>query len=81
MYWPIGCPQIFGANRPVENSTVGDEEGEGGGDNEDAKDFDPAHLLGLRVSRDGRLFATITAIRLTIWQTSVSHEQAFTEWI
>ena len=69
MYWPLGAPRVYASTRPrrkvpelngVDNS------------NEKAEGKDPEVLLGLRVSRSGRLFATITAKTLNIWQASVS---------
>lgn len=68
MYWPLGVPQIYAAatqrRNPVRASGDGDYEDE-------APENQPSALLGLRVSRNGHLFATITTTTMTIWQTSV----------
>ena len=71
MYWPLGAPQVYAATtsrRKLPKSSSSD-------DSEVAEDKGATVLLGLRVSRSGRLFATITAKTLTVWQTSVSRER------
>ena len=69
MYWPLGAPRVYAAARPRQKParTNGTSNSEG-----EAEVKDATELLGLRVSRSGRLFATITAKTLTIWQSSVS---------
>lgn len=67
MYWPLGVPQIYAATQrrnPLRASGDGDYEDE-------APESQSSALLGLRVSRNGHLFATITTTTMTIWQTSV----------
>lgn len=72
MYWPLGAPRVYAATKSRQKLSEpnGEDDSEG-----DAVEKDAAGLLGLRVSRSGRLFATITAKALTIWQTSVSLER------
>lgn len=69
MYWPLGAPRVYAATKPHQKLS---QPNGSGNSEEDAVEKDAAVLLGLRVSRSGRLFATITAKALTIWQTSVS---------
>lgn len=67
MYWPLGTPRVYSINAPKRQTSTQDEREEQP-DNEDTED---ARLLGLRVSRNGHIFVTITAAKLSIWQTSV----------
>jgi hypothetical protein len=68
MYWPLGTPRAYSVNVPKRRSSTQDdpEEQQENAGTEDAK------LLGLKVSRNGHLFVTITAAKLSIWQTTVS---------
>ena len=70
MYWPIGAPRIYASSRkkrrPVQQGAGDEEEDESSGESA-AKT-----VLGLRISRNGHLFATITETALTVWQTNVS---------
>ena len=69
MYWPIGAPRIYAASKKKRRyiqQRAGDEEEDEWG-NEDASKT----ILGLCVSRNGHLFASITETALTIWQTNV----------
>ncbi|KAL9594434.1 MAG: hypothetical protein Q9179_005398 [Wetmoreana sp. 5 TL-2023] len=66
MYWPMGAPQIYSANRKRRKDHGGYENGE----QEEAEDEMSGTILGLRTSRSGHLIATITATTLTIWQAS-----------
>ena len=69
MYWPIGAPRIYSSNRKKRGSVqqrAGDLQ-----ENDSSKDASKT-ILGLRVSRSGHLFATITQTALTVWQTNVS---------
>lgn len=77
MYWPLGAPRVYAvakrrrkSNKPIENdgSEAGDE------DENDVNDNNSSALIGLCVSRNGHLFATITNATLTIWQTSVGEK-------
>lgn len=68
MYWPLGAPRVFAAPKKRTPGPRDDDENGEGVDEYDDDDF----LLGLCVSRNGVLFATITATSLNIWQTSVS---------
>ncbi len=76
MYWPLGAPRVYAATRPRGKLSQpnGTEDSEA-----EAVDRDAAGLLGLRVSRNGHLFATITTKTLTIWQTSVSWKRCNTD--
>lgn len=69
MYWPLGAPRIYAADKT--RNKAADTANQDDGDKSDAVDHDPASLLGLRTSRSGHMVATITATTLTIWQTSV----------
>lgn len=65
MYWPLGVPRIYAAATKRRKVNGGDDY-----ENE-ASENQPSALLGLRVSRNGHLFATITTTTMTVWQTSV----------
>ena len=67
MYWPLGVPRIYAANKPSKKAS------DVKNDNKDAETDieDTTSLLDLQVSRNGHLFVTITATTLTIWQTAV----------
>ena len=68
MYWPLGAPRIYTANKRRRKAQNGaDAEDTDGGN--DAKDNAP--IIGLRASRNGHLFTTITETALTVWQASV----------
>ena len=68
MYWPLGAPRVYAASRRKRKSSFGNGEEK---EDEDAKDRATATILGLRISRNGHLFATISETALTIWQTAV----------
>ena len=72
MYWPLGTPRVYAAakhrRKPVDTKGEDDDEDD---DDNDPRDETSTALLGLRVSRNGQLFATITASTLTVWQSSV----------
>ena len=75
MYWPLGAPRIYAANGS-RTGRAGKKYGENDQE-EKGKEKDASTLLGIRVSRNGHLFATISATTLMIWQTSVSgYEQS-----
>ena len=69
MYWPLGTPRTYVVPKRPEFPA----------DDSDDEDQEPASppmpldetILGLRVSRNGQIMATITATTLDIWQTSV----------
>ena len=68
MYWPLGAPRIYVSGRKrrkVAQQSSEDHEPE------DDREDGLKHVLGLRVSRSGHLFATITETALIIWQTNV----------
>lgn len=69
MYWPLGVPQIYAVATRRRNTVRAN--GDGDYENEASENQHPAALLGLRVSRNGHLFATITTTTMTVWQTSV----------
>ena len=76
MYWPLGAPRIFAVNKSRNKSVQRIDE-------TPLLDYDglkETAILGLRVSRAGHLFATITATALTIWQTSVRAKLTLTYW-
>ena len=68
MYWPSGAPRVFAA--PKKRRPPSEEEDEKGQLEEEKVERDTT-LCGLRVSRSGQLFATITSTTLDIWQSSV----------
>ena len=73
MYWPLGAPRVYAAakrRRKNVSDSNGNEDEE-----EQAKAKSAAAVVGLRVSRNGQYFATITATTLLIWQTSVGQGQ------
>ena len=67
MYWPLGAPRVFAAPKKRTSPTSNEDSSQS---QDDQTEEDPA-LLGLRVSRNGQLFATITKTALHIWQTAV----------
>lgn len=69
MYWPLGAPRIYAYSRKRRKSLPQLPEGR---DGEVDTDNASRNVLGLRVSRSGHLFATITETALIIWQTNVS---------
>jgi hypothetical protein len=73
MYWPLGAPQVFAA--PAKRDTL-DHYKEDDGQNHVSTTDNETALLGLCVSRNGYLFATISATTLYIWQTSVSDNRS-----
>lgn len=68
MYWPLGAPRVYAASRRRRKDLPGSKEADEDGDSEEKA---ASAILGLRVSRNGHLFVTITKTALTIWQTSV----------
>ena len=76
MYWPLGEPRVYAAaKRRRKDSDANENDGEGGDEDEkEVIDNNPTALIGLRVARNGHLFATITKTALTIWQTSVGEK-------
>ena len=77
MYWPLGAPRIYSSNKRRRKIKVVDSEGESDESDETSTN---APLLGLRVSRNGQLFATITATSLSIWQASVCFDCLKHRW-
>ena len=75
MYWPLGAPRIYAATKhrrkPIKAAGGNDEDVDDDDDDEGTQNENPSALLGIRVSRNGHLFATITANALAIWQTFV----------
>ena len=67
MYWPLNAPRIYSAKGSKRRKLHEVKED----DSEDNVDCDDRLILGLRVSRSGHLFTTITTSSLNIWQTSV----------
>ena len=68
MYWPLGAPRIYASSR---NKRKVGQDGVEGEEYEASDDNASRAILGLRVSRNGHLFATITEIVLTVWQSNV----------
>ena len=68
MYWPLGAPRIYAAAKKRRKIPEADEKDD---DKEKGKVKEGAAIIALRVSRNGQLFATVTATTLTLWQTSV----------
>ncbi|MCJ1436274.1 hypothetical protein MMC27_005652 [Xylographa pallens] len=66
MYWPLGAPRVYAARKLSLPSAT--ENGQKGNQKDEEEKY--SALLGLRVSRNGQHFATITATSLNIWQTS-----------
>ena len=75
MYWSLGAPRVYAASKNKKKTAdAGENDHEDISDGDeplDSNDPNPAALLGLRVSRNGHLFTTITATTLTVWQTLV----------
>lgn len=69
MYWPVGAPRVYAASKLRKKSS--ETGGSNGVSEAESNEQDAVALLGLRASRHGHLFATITATALTIWHTSV----------
>ena len=69
MYWPLSAPRIYASSRKKRKPTQRPAEGE---EDEGSDDNVSETVLGLRVSRSGHLFATITETALIVWQTNVS---------
>ncbi|KAI4100134.1 MAG: hypothetical protein L6R37_005649 [Teloschistes peruensis] len=68
MYWPLGAPRIYSANRKRRKGSAEDDDtAQEPGDVRDEEDSD---ILDLRTSRSGHLIATVTATSLMIWQAS-----------
>ena len=67
MYWPLGAPRVYAANKIAKSPSAESRDGLGEITDEDEDNS----LLGLQVSRSGHLFATITANGLCVWQTYV----------
>ncbi|KAL8869054.1 MAG: hypothetical protein Q9174_004558 [Haloplaca sp. 1 TL-2023] len=65
MYWPMGAPQVYAANRKRRKEPEFEDEEHG-----EAEVEENPPILGLRTSRSGHLIATITATTMTIWQAS-----------
>lgn len=73
MYWPLGAPRVYAAAKRRRKHSLdsnGNEDEE-----EQANAKEATAVIGLRVSRNGQFFATITATALLIWQTSVGQGQ------
>ena len=68
MYWPIGAPRIYASVKKHRRHIERPEDN--GAENEDTDEASNS-ILGLRVARNGHLFATITETALIIWQTNV----------
>ena len=66
MYWPLGTPRVYIVpQRPKSHSDDDEEEGES------SQEPSSTTITGLQTSRNGAIFATITATTLSIWQVSV----------
>ena len=76
MYWPLGAPRVFAVNKSSKKPVQLLE----GKVPQAREDLEETAILGLRVSRAGHLFATITASALTIWQISVCPYLKFANW-
>ena len=73
MYWPLGAPRVYAATKSKRKHSLDSNDNED--EEEQAKAKEAAAVIGLRVSRNGQFFATITATALLIWQTSVGQGQ------
>lgn len=87
MYWPNGVPRVYAVNGSCKKLPEVDDEFEGRSRKpQDGETSEPSReserekdsqawtkepIIGLCVSRNKRLFATITDSSLTIWQTRV----------
>jgi hypothetical protein len=83
MYWPVGVPRIYALNSIANRSTLEADEDQRdpqeetpGNENEgekiaEASQAPDASVIGLQVSRNGHIFATITRSSLAIWQARV----------
>ena len=72
MYWPLSAPRVYAATKSKRKGSPAPDDNKG--DEEQAKAEEAATILGLRVSRSGQFFATITAATLIIWQSSVRQQ-------
>ena len=73
MYWPLNAPKVYAAHNGFRRANRGSAKSSAEastlvGDDALARD---STIIGLEVARNGHLFATITAITLTIWQLAV----------
>lgn len=98
MYWPIGVPKCYAANKDIRQSLKGWTHSQDGLGHEEQiaqaanghlqeqeenaqgvtpqahtkgrqQELDSQRIIGIRTSRGGNIFATITASTLSIWQT------------
>ncbi|MCJ1400729.1 hypothetical protein MMC11_003937 [Xylographa trunciseda] len=65
MYWPLDAPRVYAARKV--SPTVPPKNRQDRTQKDEEEKY--SALLGLRVSRNGQHFATITATSLNIWQT------------
>ena len=73
MYWPLNAPREYSAYNAFGTKSETNEEGRvNTADSNDTSSGDDT-IIGLEVARNGRLFATITTITLTVWQISVRY--------
>ena len=73
MYWSLGAPRVYAAAKRRRKHSLDPDGNED--EEEEAKAKEADAVIGLRVSRNGQYFATITATTLLIWQTSVGQGQ------
>lgn len=92
MYWPVGAPKCFAEHTlptygpppsrevPEDEKTInhGTVAGlEARHEANSAARSEDERLISIRVSRSAQLFATLTRITLSIWQTQVSPSGPF----
>lgn len=70
MYWPLSAPRVYAAPSKPELPL---EDGHDVAQNGDEEKSEATALLGMQISRNGHIFATITVTTLNIWQSSVSY--------
>ncbi|ORY11884.1 RIC1-domain-containing protein [Clohesyomyces aquaticus] len=83
-YWPICSPSVFAATKrtlperlqpsddgthPSQEPRPGAQHGEAIEGDETSEDDISGDIIGIKVTRSGHMFATITRSTLTIWQT------------
>ncbi|KAF2471953.1 RIC1-domain-containing protein [Lindgomyces ingoldianus] len=76
-YWPICSPSVFAATKQTrpgspqtsDDGVQPDQEPHGGESDETSEDDVSGEMIGIKVTRSGHMFATITRSTLTIWQT------------
>ena len=68
MYWPLGAPKVYAAARRRRKLS---KDGSDSEEDEQNAESPSEAILGLRVARNGHLFATITTATLNVWHASV----------